>query len=261
MLKSAKLLPEKISDVKIDSGQKNERLKYSDYYKKYMYIVSDDKGNLTWNEIEDVSYYAVYKIVGTQYKLLSKTEKNSYQAERYMVYAVRPFNVKDLINNKKPTAVISMSPNEKLDTTSKISFDFSNSKDDDGDKIVDFEWQNLKDSYTEGNNSVKLRVMDENNEWSDWVEKSFNIEDLNKLSKTPTAVITMSPSDKITTRTKVTFDYSKSTDSNGLKIVDTEWVGKKPIYTKTGEYTVSLKVKNEKGVWSQTSTITFSVVK
>jgi len=77
---------------------------------------------------------------------------------------------------QKPTAVIKMTPSEGITTATNISWDSISSTTVGGDAIVDSEWQGKQNIYTEeGTYTVKLRVQDNNELWSDWVETTIII--------------------------------------------------------------------------------------
>lgn len=56
-------------------------------------------------------------------------------------------------------------------------WDISSSEDPDGDKIKSFELINAKETYEIGLHVVKLRVQDNEGYWSDWVEKTINVQE------------------------------------------------------------------------------------
>lgn len=79
-------------------------------------------------------------------------------------------------------------------------------------------------------------------------------------SNKPVAVITMTPSQGITTDTIIQWSYESSYDPNGLEIVDAEWEGKQDKYETEGEYVVKLRVQNSAGIWSDWVEIKFYVI-
>jgi hypothetical protein len=85
------------------------------------------------------------------------------------------------------------------------------------------------------------------------------------LVQSPNAVISMSPQQGITTSTSVTWGSSNSKSPNGT-ITQVEWkvngtvVATPPsLFTKGGVYTVTLRVQNSSGVWSNYASQTFTV--
>lgn len=101
------------------------------------------------------------------------------------------------VKEEKPVAIIEMTignGNKKfVEIGDKVKFSMAKSYDPDGDKIVNYEWQNKKDTYEEeGTHVVKLRVQDEEGHWSDWTEhevrigeKSFKIYRIEGEDKNP----------------------------------------------------------------------------
>jgi len=83
---------------------------------------------------------------------------------------------KRLSPNNKPTAIITMTPEQNIDTSTNIIWNYSNSTDIDADNIINAEWQNKQNIYaTAGNYTIQLRVQDSKGDWSDWVSKNFNV--------------------------------------------------------------------------------------
>jgi len=81
--------------------------------------------------------------------------------------------------NSKPTAVITMTPNQTLTTATNIVWNYTSSTDPDGDTIINSEWQGKQDNYsTSGNYTVNLRVKDSKGLWSDWVSTTFIINEI-----------------------------------------------------------------------------------
>ncbi len=69
----------------------------------------------------------------------------------------------------KPVAVISISPIDNIDTLTKIKYSSKESIAEEG-VIKKEEWENKKEFFDEeGLKTIKLRVMDKYNTWSDWV--------------------------------------------------------------------------------------------
>ena len=76
----------------------------------------------------------------------------------------------------KPIAVISMTPEQGLTTTTNIVWGTDSSTAVDGRTIVATEWEGKQDVYsTEGSYTVKLRVQDSTGVWSDWTEKQISV--------------------------------------------------------------------------------------
>jgi len=79
------------------------------------------------------------------------------------------------------------------------------------------------------------------------------------LNNKPVAVITMTPGTALTTATNITWAYSNSTDIDGDSITNGEWQGNQATYT-AGTYTVQLRVQDIKGLWSDWTSKTISVL-
>ena len=80
---------------------------------------------------------------------------------------------------KRPVAKITMNPSENITSSTHIIWDYKDSYHSEGLNIIDAEWQNKKDTYSEGRHTVKLRVKDENGVWSNWVSKTFDVKEEN----------------------------------------------------------------------------------
>lgn len=77
--------------------------------------------------------------------------------------------------NRKPNAVITMTPNTAIDTETKIVWGHEKSNDPDGDAIAEAEWDNKKETYPAGTHTVQLRVKDASGMWSDWTRTTFTV--------------------------------------------------------------------------------------
>lgn len=83
---------------------------------------------------------------------------------------------------EKPIAVIEKSVRggtSFFDTGSKIIWSAAKSSDTDGDGIKKVEWSsNKKESYPVGTHTVKMRIQDNENHWSNWAEHTFEVGDI-----------------------------------------------------------------------------------
>lgn len=75
----------------------------------------------------------------------------------------------------------------------------------------------------------------------------------------PTAVITMSPRTNLTPSSQITWSFAESRAPGSRQIVDTEWSSNKASSYSAGTHTVSLRVKDSSGSWSNWTSITFTV--
>lgn len=84
-------------------------------------------------------------------------------------------------------------------------------------------------------------------------------------NKPPIAVISIPEVDFITPKTKIIWSYEKSIVSEGNNLVNSEWkiggtaVSTLPDYLDEGNYEISLRVQDNKGVWSEWTTKTVQV--
>ena len=129
------------------------------------------------------------------------------------------------------------------------------SYDPDGDSIVDWQWDGRKDTFdTPGTYSVRLRVKDVTGVWSPWTSRDITVNEI--PNNPPTASFTVG---NTTVDQGETVIYTEqSTDSDG-KVVDWLWTGKKKAFFAPGDYVVKLKVKDDRGAWSEPSSVTIHV--
>lgn len=176
-------------------------------------------------------------------------------------------------NNKKPTAVITMSPKTNLTPSTNIVWSFAESYAPNNRSIVDTEWSSNKAStYQPGTYTVSLRVQDSSGTWSDYTSITFTVTadgqgsgvSGNTNSKKPTAVITISPETNITTKTALTYDYRSSTCSSEVSsscnITNFEWSNNNTYFTTPGIYTIYLRVQDSLGTWSDWASKQITVV-
>ena len=134
---------------------------------------------------------------------------------------------------------------------------------EEGAKYYDVDLDALKPYIKSFNSDIKHFVL-QNPVGSVYIQDPKENTRLSGLTETPTqnqepvASFTMTPEDGITTTTEITFT-STSTDPDGDEITDTEWTGKQSIYSEEGVYAVTLRVKDEHGLWSKPTSKTFTV--
>jgi hypothetical protein len=165
-----------------------------------------------------------------------------------------------------PTAVINMVPEQGITTSTNVSWSTSNSTSPIG-AVTQVEWKfngvivnSPPVSFSkEGENTVTLRVKNASGIWSDPISKTFTV------YTTPTAVITMTPSSGVLTTTSITWGTSNSVTPTGT-ITQVEWkvngtiVSSPPTtFSQEGTNTVTLRVKNSSGFWSDPVSKTFTV--
>ncbi len=79
------------------------------------------------------------------------------------------------VSEVDPKAAITMHPDHSITTTTPIEWSSVGSVVEGGD-IRQEEWQNKRERYTEpGKQKVSLRVMDRNENWSEWTELEFEV--------------------------------------------------------------------------------------
>lgn len=80
------------------------------------------------------------------------------------------------VKAEQPVAVISMTPETNLRVNYPITWSAANSYDPDGDGLSEVEWEGKESKYTsEGTKTVRMRVKDNEGNWSEWTSKTFSI--------------------------------------------------------------------------------------
>lgn len=128
--------------------------------------------------------------------------------------------------------------------------------DPDGDEIVEWNWQNQKDSFSQpGIYYISLEVKDRRGAWSNKCVQVIEV--LEKPNQPPVAQFSVSDT-KVDQGETVVF-HDESFDPDGDKLVEFEWSGKQRAYFKEGTYPVTLKVKDSRGKWSEPFTVEIEV--
>ncbi|MEL7568713.1 MAG: stalk domain-containing protein, partial [Dehalobacterium sp.] len=130
------------------------------------------------------------------------------------------------------------------------------SYDPDEDEIVDWLWENRKDSFsTPGTYYVSLQVKDRRGAWSDKFVQVIEV--LEKPNEPPVAQFSV---DSITVDQGETVAFTdESYDPDGDELTEYQWTGKQRAYFKEGTVPVTLKVKDNRGKWSEPFTIEITV--
>lgn len=116
------------------------------------------------------------------------------------------------------------------------------------------EWDNKKETYEAGQHTVRVRVQDSNDLWSDWKELTFNV---NAVYQAPTiSNLTMTPAQPQIGE-KVSFSYDKALDPR-LSVQSENWVGKQDSY-EAGTHTVKLTITDSANQTSNELSLTFSI--
>ncbi len=181
--------------------------------------------------------------------------------------------------NQKPVAHIdSISPNPATQGQT-VSFE-GHGEDDDG-TIIEFEWTSningeIGDSeeftysdLSKGTHTISFRVKDNNGVWSTADKETLTITEDSQQNHKPTAVIVAVRPNSADYGTTITFS-GRGTDSDNDDIVEYSWVSsidgslsEEPIFTKSdispGDHTISFKVKDENGAWSNVVTTSLTI--
>lgn len=108
-----------------------------------------------------------------EYEVQARVMNSSNYWSKWAVYKFK-------VLPDKPIAIITTNP-ETIFANRTIKWSFLKSYDQDGDRIVKVEWEgDKKDIYTKnelGDKSVRMRVMDEEGNWSEWTQKDFGVYD------------------------------------------------------------------------------------
>lgn len=161
-----------------------------------------------------------------------------------MVKAIRPYE-KPVINN------ISISPSsptelDDVEFTYDVTYDRATFKAE--------EWENKQERYEAGRHTVRVRVQDSNDLWSDWMELSFNVA---AVYQEPTiSNLRMSPANPGYGEA-VEFSYDYVLDPR-LTLQKENWTNKKSSYL-DGNHTVKLSITDSEGQTSNELTISFSI--
>lgn len=152
-------------------------------YKKEMGVLpgnikelSDEyRNNLIGNNYAlsmDRKHLIVYNVESERANcILDELKNNSYYEGGFLYLS--------FVNQKKsevePKAVITMIPDSNLKTTTHIDWNYKDSVTENSE-IKDVEWENKHFFYDEqGDHTIRLRVKDQNNYWSEWTEKTFTV--------------------------------------------------------------------------------------
>lgn len=80
------------------------------------------------------------------------------------------------------------------------------------------------------------------------------------VSTKPVAKFTVNPAEIVAGETQVTYTPTSSSPS-GKKIVSEEWTGREEVFSTPGTYTVTYRVQDETGQWSDPYSVTVNVVR
>jgi len=127
--------------------------------------------------------------------------------------------------------------------------------------IVNFNGKNIKATgatYTKsGNLMVPIRA------WADMTGSTISVKGKQVIldwNSAPLATFVVNEKKIFAGETTIT-TTDRSSSKLGFAIVAEEWTGKQAIYNAPGQYKITHKVKDERGVWSDPFTVTISVLK
>lgn len=156
--------------------------------------------------------------------------------------------------NTKPVAQFSVDRNRVYVDEPIIYTD--ESFDPDGDEIVEWNWQNKKETFsTPGTYYVSLEVKDRRGGWSSKYLQVIEV--LEKPNIPPVAKFSVKNNTIDQGVTVVFTDESYDPDGDG--ITEVHWTGKQRAYFKPGKVPVTLKVKDGRGKWSEPFTLELNV--
>ncbi|HHT64049.1 MAG TPA: hypothetical protein GXZ75_10260 [Clostridia bacterium] len=156
--------------------------------------------------------------------------------------------------NKKPVARF-FPDNYKVYVDQPIIYT-DESYDPDGDEIVEWNWQNRKESFSQpGIYYVSLQVKDRRDAWSDKCVQVIEV--VEKPNEPPVARFSVEKTRVAQGETVIFTD--ESMDPDGDQLVEFQWTGKQRAYFKEGTYPVTLKVKDSRGKWSEPFTVEIQV--
>jgi len=181
--------------------------------------------------------------------------------------------------NQKPVAVIdSISPNP---ATQGQTVSFNGRGTDNDGTIIELEWKssingqigNLEDfTYSDlstGTHTISFRVKDNSGEWSTTVTRTLIVNAASQQNHKPIATIVAVKPSSANYGTTITFS-GQGTDQDKDEIIEYSWsssidgfLSDQAIFTKSdlspGDHTISFKVKDEKGAWSDVVTTLLTI--
>lgn len=128
----------------------------------------------------------------------------------------------------------------------------------DNSSKVEEKWYNKRNSYPVGKNKVGVQVKDQRGKWSDIKYIEF------KIAEPKTPVISNFRTEPVEPVVDQTISYLYDVEFENERITKCdEWFSnnKKTQYDLAGEQSVQLKVKDNRNLWSEVATLTFTVGK
>lgn len=125
------------------------------------YGISQDEKHLVVNNVEKLDCQTFIDLIGGS----SRKEGDKL----YLSF------IRLKVSEVEPMAVITMTPNHSVTTTTPIEWNSASSQSE-GGEIREVEWENKKDLYSQpGNQTVSLRIMDRNENWSEKATVEFEV--------------------------------------------------------------------------------------
>lgn len=161
----------------------------------------------------------------------------------------------DGAHNKPTITSLTMTP---IDTTWGETVTFNYEACYDNSSKADEKWHNKLNSYPVGKNKVGVQVKDQRGKWSDIEYIEFEIAE---PKKPVISNFRIEPVDPVVDQT-ITYLYDVEFENDRITKRD-EWFSsnKKAQYNSVGEQTIQLKVKDNRNLWSEATTLTFTVGK
>lgn len=136
---------------------------------------------------------------------------------------------------------------DTISTESNITWE-AEVVDPKGLDIIEIEWSgDIQTKFEQvGKYTVKARAQNSNKVWSDWTSYVFEVK-----SEKPVANFKVDSTTGFAyLNEKTIFDTSLLFDPDGDEIIEYQWSNKQEAYTKEGYHSVSLRVKDSEGHWS-----------
>lgn len=224
--------------------------KFNELFEDTQFILSSKNShddfdiiNYEWKNKKDfyeVGTHTVELRVQNQFKMWSEWTSFSFEVKATPV---------------QPIAQITMNEENVYFDNMEFTFDSSKSYDPKNYSIINTEWENKRSSYEVGTHTVKVRVQNEYELFSEWASITFEVK---ATPVQPIASLKVTNVGEIESDTIVNFNTSETYDPKGYELVEEEWLNKKSTYTE-GTHTVKYRVKNEYDLWSEWATVTIVV--
>lgn len=124
---------------------------------------------------ENERFFVVHRASKLDYEeFIDKAGGRSYFEEGDLYLSFLKFKVSEV----EPVAMVKMFPSKDIRTTTSIEWSVEESVTE-GNEIKSVEWENMHDVYLEpGQQVVKCRVQDRNENWSEWTTIEFDVKEI-----------------------------------------------------------------------------------